>query len=190
MSDAHPIEIWRTVPDYPAYEVSNCGQVRSYWKRFSRIGIGSWMVIGDEAKLLVPGVERTGHLHVTLGDGHGNQRTFKVAVLVLMAFDRTPEPGEVARHYHDPDPTNNNLWNLRWGTYAENSADIFRHKGKHSRAKLGPEQVADVLRRIRAGEPQKDIAADLGVSRSLITMIKQGKTQRIALAHLGELSDS
>lgn len=32
-----------------------------------------------------------------------------------------------ARHVHDPDPRNNALWNLAWGTQAQNEADKVRH---------------------------------------------------------------
>ncbi len=177
MSEEHSTEIWRTVPGWPAYEVSNLGRVRSFWKRQgTRKNLK--MVIGDKPKLLKIAMlpERW---HVTIGNGNGTlQKTIGVASLVLMAFVRLPLPGEQACHTHDPNPANCRLENLRWGTQSENQHDIVRHRGKHHMAKITPAEVAEIRQEIESGKPQKDIAEERGLSRALITLIKQRKIHK------------
>ena len=76
-----------------------------------------------------------------------------------------------------------NRRHVRWVTKAENEADSVGH-GTHTRgscnggAKFTDEQVADVRRRLAAGEQGKDIAADLGVTGSTISRINRRQRYR------------
>jgi DNA-binding XRE family transcriptional regulator len=169
-------EVWKSVPRYPAYEVSNHGNVRSYWRRVM-LGYpeGTKMVIDKTPQLLKPSFDGA-RIAVYLGDGQGNNWSPSVANLVLTVFIRPPEKGEVARHLNDPDPFNCNVENLEWGTRKQNSHDITRHHGKHSRAKLTAVQVQEIRKRLATKtEMQKDLAKEYGVSQGTITLIKQGK---------------
>ncbi len=172
------IEWWRDVPKYQKlYRVSDSGRVKSVDKMCQGRSGGMRLVKGRILKL---GIESLGHLHVTLCKPGEKQRTFKNAVLVLMAFNRMPRPDEVARHWKDPDPTNNNLWNLKWGTRTNNAQDDVRHKGKYHASKLTPKQVEKILYLLEKGEmQQKDIATKFKVSGATITLIKQGKSQTL-----------
>lgn len=81
----------------------------------------------------------------------------------------------------DGDPLNNRLENLRWGSAAENSADMVRHgrscKGeRHPMAKLTAAQAADVRRRYAAGEKQRDIGRAFGIHQAQVHRICAGKT--------------
>lgn len=51
--------------------------------------------------------------------------------LVLMTWDRFPKLGEETRHL-DNNPLNCHIDNLRWGTSAENTADMIQ-TGRHSK---------------------------------------------------------
>lgn len=55
---------------------------------------------------------------------------------------------------------------LRAGTQKDNTADIFarNRQAPHQRPKLTDEQIAEAQRRVRAGEMQKSVALDMGVS--------------------------
>jgi DNA-binding NarL/FixJ family response regulator len=72
---------------------------------------------------------------------------------------------------------------VRWVTRTEQEEDMQIH-GTHTRgsrngaAKFTDEQVDDIRRRLAAGEQGKDIAADLGVSKSTISYIKRGVRYR------------
>ena len=73
-----------------------------------------------------------------------------------------------------------NQRHLRWATAAENQADRVKH-GTSSRGSgngcsiLNEGQVYAIRDRIYAGEKQSDIAADFGVSKSTVHLIKTGR---------------
>lgn len=54
-----------------------------------------------------------------------------------------------------------------WGEYGKRGAE-------HPRAKLTGAQVAEIIARARAGEPQKQIAAEYGVSQPHVSRIVCG----------------
>jgi len=172
-----PDEEWKPVPGWPAYEMSSQGQLKSYWKRSGNVRKGELkMIIGTTGKILKPLIEpRYGHRHYRLADGNGGYETLSAARLVLMTFDRLPVPGEQARHYYDPTPSNLNAWNLRWGTRFDNAVDSIRHKGGHHLAKLDAEGVQDIRRMLAAGIPQKEIAAEKNISVPTVSQIKTGR---------------
>lgn len=105
-------ERWLPVAEFPAYEVSDQGRVRS--KKTGRV-------------LRPARINRVGHMQVKLFDGRNNQHGRLVHRLVLEAFVGACPVGMIARHVDERDPSNNALANLAWGTYAENEADKRRH---------------------------------------------------------------
>ena len=67
------------------------------------------------------------------------------------------------------------------GTAADNSADMADkgrscHGSRSNNAKLTEEQVAYARERLAAGAYQREVAAELGVTRSTIGFISRGKT--------------
>lgn len=103
-----------------------------------------------------------GHARVMLyRDGVG-QRVL-VHRLVLEAFDRAPKDGEQGCHITG-DAKNNALWNLRWGSQADNWRDRKRHGNRRSYTKLTTEQVRDIRARCGAGESAYAVAKDFGIS--------------------------
>ena len=115
--------IWKPVPGFHGYEVSDAGEVRS-WKRGGHVPLsspkhGGWWLIRR------PSFHGGGYPLVTLRrDG----RTFirYVHGLVLLAF-KGPAPDGMECLHRDGDPKNNALANLRWGTAKENAADRDNH---------------------------------------------------------------
>lgn len=73
-------------------------------------------------RVLRPRRKESGHLSVQLGRGKNSP----IHHLVLEAFVGPRPEGMEALHYDD-DPTNNVLWNLRWGTPSENHFDRVRN---------------------------------------------------------------
>lgn len=73
-----------------------------------------------------------------------------VHVLVLATFVG-PRPKGMHGCHNDGNPLNNNLINLRWDTYAENTADIERHgRLKHGEGHHNAKLTADAVEYIRA----------------------------------------
>jgi hypothetical protein len=114
--NATPPEVWTAVPGLEGrYDVSNHGRVRSWlpWRGQSL------------PRVLAGWTDSYGYRKVGLYHG-GAVATEKVHSLVALAFlGRRPE-GLHIRHL-DGDQLNNAVWNLAYGTAAENAQDRIRH---------------------------------------------------------------
>lgn len=68
---------------------------------------------------------------------------------------------------------------LRWGTYADNAADMVRHgrstRGERSTsAKLTRDQALAVYQRANAGESQQRLSREFGITQTAVSRIKRG----------------
>lgn len=122
------IETWLPVPDWPAYEVSDMGRVRSVDRTVMDSN-------GVERRLrgtiLAPHRRPDGHLDVGLMINH-QRRMVRVHTLVLEAFAGPRPVGMQTCHSNDIG-TDNRLANLRWGTRSDNMQDMVRN-GNHYQA--------------------------------------------------------
>ena len=173
-------ERWLPVVGFPAYEVSDLGRVRSIdridvFTRKEASGKITTIRRRMRGTLLRAGTVPSGHLLVVLGRGHSRL----VHRLVLDAFVGPRPHGKEALH-GDGEPSNNRLWNLRWGTRSENVADTRRH----GTMPLGDNHVGAILRSVDIPlirtllrtKTQYEIAEIYGVHRSTILNIHLGKT--------------
>ncbi|QLF83522.1 HNH endonuclease [Gordonia phage RedWattleHog] len=120
------METWRSVPGYEGlYEVSDEGRVRSC----ARVVQASNRVMNYKEKLLRQNTDSGGYQQVCLCN-HTKRKTYGVHTLVLLAFVGPKPEGTEARHYPDPDRSNNRLSNLSWATRSVNSRDKIEH-GSH-----------------------------------------------------------
>jgi hypothetical protein len=149
-------ENWKHVAKDTRYEVSDLGNVRF------------------RGQPIIPGIRKDGYPMVSPGLVHR---------LVLTAFEGPPN-GRVCRHL-DGTRTNNNLSNLKWGTYKDNHDDSKQH-GTASKpparpqvgelnnsAKLTREQVARIRERKEAA---KALAAELGITQWTVFDIRKGRS--------------
>ena len=171
-------EKWLPVPGFEGlYEVSSHGRVQK---------IAPWCDgVNHYATRLLP-VDRTrsGHLRVSITQPGVKQHARSVHRVVMHAFVRAPEPGEVVNH-KDGNPANNRLENLEYCTASENAWHAYhvlkRVKGhgkgaRHPFAKLDDVKVQTILERCAAGEPIAAIAAHFNVSIATVTQIARAKT--------------
>lgn len=160
------------------YEASSLGRVRSKARSVTkRTRHGGEMVQAYAARVLQPSVEK-GYLRVHLGV-NGAKRKAWVHTMVLHAFDRCPNDGEVCRHLngirHDNRPEN-----LAWGSHLENMADRKAHGAyalgeDHVMAKLTAAQVEV----IRTSEMTGRAASQMfGISESQVSRIRRGTNWR------------
>ena len=103
------MEEYRSITDSPNYEVSNFGNVRNKKTKF----------------VLKPRIEKAPHCdyvryNVHIADVDGKQRNQKIHRLVAEAFIPKVEGKDIIDHI-DGNTENNNVSNLRWATYSENS---------------------------------------------------------------------
>jgi hypothetical protein len=143
------IERWLPVPDHDGlYEVSNLGQVVSLADRWGK----------TRRLILRPIVNNCGYGYVNLYRD-GTFRHHKIHRLVAACFvPRSKPQHNVVRHL-DGNPSNNEWWNLAWGTVQDNVDDRQRaghtHSGEwHRCAKLTNVEVR-AIRRLRAETPKK-----------------------------------
>ena len=106
-------EIWKEIPGYDLYEASNQGRIRN--KKSKRL------------ISLVP--KGDGYIHVTIRK-NGKYTGPSVHKLVALAFLPNEEGKQTVNH-KDKDRSNNNVENLEWATYSEQS--------KHARAITTPQ---------------------------------------------------
>lgn len=162
-------EEWREIPEWPGYEVSSLGRVRS-WKK--KIGRRSNPIIRSPHQM------KNGYLLVGFKDG-GRKNAFLVHRLVLLAFRGEAPAGMEARHLNGI-CTDNRLCNLAWSTHLSNIRDKFRHGTngngmRNAAAKLSEEDVREIRRLAQEGRVyQRDIAAQFGIGQSQVSRIKKG----------------
>lgn len=170
------MESWKPIPFAPDYDVSDHGRVRS-WKQWGGRASGrrSTPFLKRQRK------DRNGYLRVTLMIGE-KLETHRVARLVALAFVGEPPTGMRLVRHLDGSPTNNVPGNLAWGDDAGNAADKVRHgrsmQGeRHANAKISNEESGEVVRMCSIGIAHKVIAARFGISKSLVSMIHNGKVR-------------
>jgi hypothetical protein len=166
--------MWRPIPGWDRYEVSDHGQVRS-----ADMGVRAK---GDarairKGRVLTCVTTAAGYHAVTLTDGIRKQQML-VHRLVAAVFIGPPPHPEAHVLHGDGSRTNNCVQNLRWGTPADNHADTLRHGHRragetHPMAKLR----ADDVRFIRKSNVNAGFLAEkFGVSREHIWAVRRGKT--------------
>ena len=170
-------EIWKAIMAFPGYEVSNCGNVRS-WKPPS----GKGVVTAPRLLKLSPFADKP-YLRVLLYVG-GKPKVRRVHHLVLEAF-RGPCPEGMQGCHNDGNPANNNASNLRWGTIQSNADDREFHgtqvRGESvGNAELTRDQALEIKERVRTGQWRRGdgtrFAEKFGVGNSAISAVKNNIT--------------
>lgn len=163
-------EEWREINDYPLYDVSNRGRVRSW----NNSGWGR----RDEPIMLSPATVK-GYQKVVLCNDDGKRMLF-IHVLVLEAFVGPCPKGMESRHL-DNDRSNNDVGNLEWTTHVVNIADKVHHgtalSGRDVPGAVEPssEDVTEIKRRYDDGEAPYSIARDFpDLSYGIVRRIAYG----------------
>ena len=111
------IEVWENIKGYEGlYQVSNMGRVKSLERTVTQKNGRKYSV---KERILKPRATPSGYLLVSLCNGSGKVKTFKVHRLVCEAFHENPKNKPCVNHI-DENKTNNVASNLEWCTVAEN----------------------------------------------------------------------
>ncbi|MGJ1211954.1 NUMOD4 domain-containing protein [Sphingobacterium multivorum] len=177
-------EIWLPVPNYPNYEVSNLGRVKTL-QRAMKSKAGSIAAVNE--KIMKGSFSRDGYPIVKISNQFG-KKILKVHRLVAMAFIPNPDNKPQVNHINGV-KTDNYTDNLEWVTGKENVTHGYQtglikasHGESHYLAKVTDEQVLQI-RRMRSEDKltHQAIADLIGVSRSIVTSILSNKTHRHTL---------
>lgn len=125
-------EIWKDIYGFDGYQVSNLGNVRSFWKRkHYPNGYGSYWYLSNEPHIMSTSDDGNGYLKLMLYD-HKNRRRCcrKVHRLVAEAFIPMPNEYEDWTVDHirsgEEGKLDNSVDNLRWITRRENIQKAYR----------------------------------------------------------------
>lgn len=170
-------EKWETVTGYEGrYEVSSKGRVRSVSRTATYITGKRAIVRGR----VLSQSRRQGKCNtICLMDADGARKTMPIHRLVLNAFVG-PRPGGMVCCHNNGNPHDNRLKNLRWDTQTNNHLDKRRHGTaawgeRNPQAKLTRNQVVEIRERVAAGELQRVVGAEFGVTQPTVSEICSGK---------------
>ena len=130
-------ESWKDIPGYVGrYQVSDLGRVRGIYK--------------SKTTILQPETKRgaTPYQRVLLCV-NGIRKHYQVHRLVLLAFVGEP-PDKYECLHLDHDPTNNALFNLRWGSKSENCLDRPNHIPPETKLSIEDVYLMRLLRKFGA----------------------------------------
>lgn len=170
--------MWKPIKDYPGYEISDDGQVRSYWKAGGYKGLNRLMP--EPQRILKPqlyGQSYCKHWHVLLYNER-RRKLWKVHRLVLLHFGPEQPVDKPLALHKDDNRNNNHIDNLYWGDKSNNTLDSVKNgtfgdrKGENNgkSAKLTSEQVLE----IRKSYPEvsaSELGKKYGISSDHITRI-------------------
>ena len=166
-------EMWKPIPGFLGYEVSDLGRIRS-WRR--RNGCGS---APSKPRIRRLARRPNGYEQVTLRTVNGPQ-TMLVHCLVLLAFVGPCPPGQETLHDNDK-RHDNRVENLYWGTKLDNehgkiANGTTNRGGRHGMAKLTEAAVREI--RASPGITQRELGERYGVHQTSIGKIRRGETWR------------
>lgn len=165
------IELWRPVEGLSAYDVSNLGRVRSYYKRAGRKG---YRVDSTPTDLKISTIW-SGYTRATLRDC-GKYRYLSLHRLVAQTFLSNPDGLPEVNHINGV-KADCRVGNLEWASMSVNKLHATRAGmaggEKHGMAKLNEDDVREIRRRgaDRKSGVAKVLAADYKVTRKLIHLI-------------------
>lgn len=169
------MEEWRNISGWEGlYQVSNLGRVRSLPGFYNALRKGTPAQVSKPGRVLKPYLA-VGYPMITLCR-EGEETKMYIHRLVCEAWHGMPKSGEEVAH-NDGTRMNNDPRNLRWVSRLENNLDKVRHCTQKRHEQLWftkiPEAIVEIIRFDRT-KTSKQWANELGVSRSLIGMIRQG----------------
>ena len=167
-------ETWKSIPEFPGYDVSDHGRVRSYYAVRNIGGTLEWYIAEKPQTILKTRAGHNSYLGLTLTHSSGKRYRRLVHSLVMLAFVG-PRPANKMVCHRDDNPANNHLENLRYDTHAGNHKDLFRNNPR-AWSRFARDEVITIRNRRATGESTVAIAADYGIHPSCISKLCRGVT--------------
>lgn len=161
------MELWKQITEFPQYEISSLGRLRSNRTKTTKIVTGTITPLGYVAFILRrPNVSKP----------------YRIMGHRLVALHFIPNPNEYTDVCHnDGNPSNNTVENLRWDTHFNNQMDMRKHGTmqdgeKCITAKLTMADVLAIKNAIANGPrgTSRRICEAYNISPAQISRIKNG----------------
>lgn len=173
---------WIPIKEFPNYEISDEGKVRSIAHRIKRkSSLGNDYYIDYKSKEIsqYKSNRKGSYFYVTLNKTIGSTR-YRMPVHQLMMENFVgpcPEGKEVA--HNDGNELNNNLSNLRYATHEENCFDKISHGTHLFGENSGTVKLTDLqcLEIISDNRSYRTIAKDYNIDYSHVSRLKNSKTR-------------
>ena len=119
-------EIWKAIPEYEGiYEISNTGIVRSLDRCVDVVNNGTATVLHIHGRIMKYRPDKYGYFRVSLTTKQGKHMLCGIHRLVAQAFIPNPDNKPTVNHI-DGNKQNNNVENLEWATWQEQSDHAIR----------------------------------------------------------------
>jgi len=175
-------EEWKRIVDFPNYDISSFGRVRSFTpiggRQKERFRL-------DDFRILKGGLDKDGYRRFLLCKNENGTRTVKsIKFYELVSFYWIgPKPKGLVITHKDGNKNNDCADNLEYKTQKENIHDKFTHGtmplGEESNLASISNELAKLIKiDLANGERQSEVAKNRGVSKSLVWAIKHNKTWR------------
>jgi hypothetical protein len=148
-------ELWRRVPGYKAYEVSNEGRIRRV----------------KDKRVLKPRLDGGGYVQTALYEKKA-RKSFQVHRLVLSVFVSPPFQGAQGNHI-DGNKSNNAWWNLEWCTGSQNATHARQVLGRGARVPMAIKLQICAFK--AAGKTRREIAVDMGILQRTVHGVVAGR---------------
>lgn len=179
-------EIWRNIDGFDGYQVSNKGNIRSFWKRkHKERGYGCDWVIGDVPHLMKPSDDGNGYLKVMLRK-HSEGRSYcrKIHALVAREFIANNDPMKNTVDHIKKGPIgklDNSVSNLRWISRRDNVKKAYED-GMHDK-RIDSQRKDIVAVDLWTGEEIyfssiQEASNELHIDRSSISHVLRGDISR------------
>lgn len=177
-------EIWKPVPEFEWYEVSNFGKVRSITRQVLRKATPTRKegYITFQGRLLSCTPCIVGYPRVTLRN-YKETKDIHVHRLVASVFLENPDDYTYVNHL-DNNKLNNKVDNLEWCSQSLNCLHAFDigandHGIKHWKHKFTEDEVREIRHRLKTEKISRSkLAREYNVSPTAIRMIAIGKNWR------------
>ncbi len=151
-------ETWAPIKDFPRYLVSDLGRVKNL--------NGDMLKQGFNGEYLILGLTR-------LTDNGKKRKTVRVHRLVAITFVSGETEHKCTVNHADNNKINNKASNLEWLSLMENKQMSYKHG--QNKYKNTPDDIREIRKLSADGMSGKDIAAKMGLGRSIISDILTGK---------------
>lgn len=178
-------EIWKDIEGFPGYQVSNTGQVRSFWrKKHYPTGYGTYRYLSDEPFIMSQSDDGNDYMKLMLYSEEDNRRYCKkVHRLVAEAFIEHDDHDDTVDHIKpgNEGKLDNCVSNLQWMPRPDNIKKAYRDGMCDERIKRQEKDIIAVD--LWTGEEWYyssigEAAQDLKLDRSSISHVLRGDASK------------